>query len=121
MNAAAELNPCFVLYPEQAQCANGSRCWNWFKGSHQKRSRGEPSIIADMTREIIGNYAVDRRRVYVAGLSSGGAMPQHSPMPAATPRWPRQLETSATMRSGPPDPPAIFIGRAMTHAPTGGS
>lgn len=74
MNAAAELNPCFVLYPEQAQCANGSRCWNWFKGSHQKRSRGEPSIIADMTREIIGNYAVDRRRVYVAGLSSGGAM-----------------------------------------------
>jgi poly(hydroxyalkanoate) depolymerase family esterase len=74
MNAMAELNPCFVLYPAQAQRANGSRCWNWFKGSHQKRNRGEPSIIADMTREIIGKYAVDRRRVYVAGLSAGGAM-----------------------------------------------
>jgi poly(hydroxyalkanoate) depolymerase family esterase len=74
MNAAAELNPCFVLYPAQAHRANASRCWNWFKGSHQKRNRGEPSIIADMTRELIGKYAVDRRRVYVAGLSSGGAM-----------------------------------------------
>ncbi len=74
MNAAAELNPCFVLYPAQAHRANGSRCWNWFKGSHQKRNRGEPSIIADMTRELSGKYAVDRRRVYVAGLSSGGAM-----------------------------------------------
>ena len=74
MNAAAELKPCFVLYPAQAQRANGSRCWNWFKGGHQKRDRGEPSIIADMTRELIGKYEIDRRRVYVAGLSSGGAM-----------------------------------------------
>jgi poly(hydroxyalkanoate) depolymerase family esterase len=74
MNAAAELKPCFVLYPAQAQRANGSRCWNWFKGSHQKRDRGEPSIIADMTRELLGKYEIDRRRIYVAGLSSGGAM-----------------------------------------------
>lgn len=74
MNAAAELKPCFVLYPAQAHRANGSRCWNWFKSSHQKRDRGEPSIIADMTRELIGKYELDRRRVYVAGLSSGGAM-----------------------------------------------
>ena len=74
MNAVAELKPCFVLYPAQAQHANGSRCWNWFKVGHQKRDRGEPSIIADMTRELIGKYRIDRRRVYVAGLSSGGAM-----------------------------------------------
>lgn len=74
MNAAAELNPCLVLYPAQAQRANGSRCWNWFKANHQKRGRGEPSIIADMTRELAGKYAIDRRRIYVAGLSAGGAM-----------------------------------------------
>lgn len=74
MNAAAELKPCFVLYPAQAQHANSGRCWNWFKRSHQKRDRGEPSIIADMTREIIAKYDIDPRRVYVAGLSAGGAM-----------------------------------------------
>jgi poly(hydroxyalkanoate) depolymerase family esterase len=74
MNAAAELQPCFVLYPAQAQRANGSRCWNWFKSAHQKRDRGEPSIIGGMTREIIARYGIDPRRVYVAGLSAGGAM-----------------------------------------------
>jgi len=74
MNAVAELKSCFVLYPAQAQRANGSRCWNWFKGNHQKRDRGEPSIIAGMTREIIAKYGIDSRRVYVAGLSAGGAM-----------------------------------------------
>jgi poly(hydroxyalkanoate) depolymerase family esterase len=74
MNAAAELKSCFVLYPAQAQRANGSRCWNWFKGNHQKRDRGEPSIIGGMTREIIAKYGIDSRRVYVAGLSAGGAM-----------------------------------------------
>ncbi len=74
MNAAAELKPCLVLYPAQTQRANGSRCWNWFKGNHQKRDRGEPSIIGGMTREIIAKHGVDSRRVYVAGLSAGGAM-----------------------------------------------
>jgi poly(hydroxyalkanoate) depolymerase family esterase len=74
MNAAAELTPCLVLYPAQAQRANGSRCWNWFKSGHQERDRGEPSIIAEMTREIIARYEIDPRRVYVAGLSAGGAM-----------------------------------------------
>jgi poly(hydroxyalkanoate) depolymerase family esterase len=74
MNAAAELQPCFVLYPAQTQRANGSRCWNWFKSGHQRRDRGEPAIIGGMTREIIARYGIDPRRVYVAGLSAGGAM-----------------------------------------------
>jgi len=74
MNAAAEENNCFVAYPAQAQSANGSHCWNWFKPEDQRRDQGEPSIIADITREIARNYKIDPRRIYVAGLSAGGAM-----------------------------------------------
>lgn len=74
MNTVAEENNCFVAYPGQIQGANGSNCWNWFKAEDQCRNRGEPSIIADITREIIRDYKIDTSRVYVAGLSAGGAM-----------------------------------------------
>ncbi len=74
MNAIAEQNDCFVVYPAQARAANGSNCWNWFKTTEQQRDRGEPSIIADITRDVVREYRIDPRRVYVAGLSAGGAM-----------------------------------------------
>ncbi len=64
----------FVLYPAQNSQANPSRCWNWFKRSHQQRDLGEPALLADMTRSVIERYAIDRQSVYVAGLSAGGAM-----------------------------------------------
>jgi poly(hydroxyalkanoate) depolymerase family esterase len=74
MNALAEEGGYFVLYPAQTQGANGSRCWNWFKRANQRRGKGEPAILAGMTRECMSRYAIDPRRVYVAGLSAGGAM-----------------------------------------------
>lgn len=74
MNNAAEENNCFVVYPEQTKNANGSQCWNWFQPGDQRRDQGEPSILADITREIARNYKIDTSRVYVAGLSAGGAM-----------------------------------------------
>jgi poly(hydroxyalkanoate) depolymerase family esterase len=74
MNEAALAQGCFVLYPEQSTQANPQRCWNWFKHSHQERGRGEPAMLAAMTREVMASHRIDPARVYVAGLSAGGAM-----------------------------------------------
>ena len=74
MNEAALEQGFVVLYPAQAQDANPSRCWNWFKHNHQERGRGEPAVIAGMTREVMKAHGIDPRRVYIAGLSAGGAM-----------------------------------------------
>ncbi|MDB5872073.1 MAG: Esterase, depolymerase [Ramlibacter sp.] len=74
MNELARAQGFFVLYPEQSQQANPQRCWNWFKHSHQQRGRGEPALLAGMTREVMQGQSIDAARVYVAGLSAGGAM-----------------------------------------------
>src|SRR5918997_438416 len=74
MNTLAEEHIFLVAYPAQAQGANMNKCWNWFKASDQLRGRGEPSLVAGITRQIIDEYKVADGRVYIAGMSSGGAM-----------------------------------------------
>jgi poly(hydroxyalkanoate) depolymerase family esterase len=74
MNARAAEHNVLVLYPAQARQANAQGCWNWFKHNHQGRERGEPALLAAMAKHIADRHGVDPARIYVAGLSAGGAM-----------------------------------------------
>jgi poly(hydroxyalkanoate) depolymerase family esterase len=74
MDAIAERNGFWVVYPEQTIKANPLRCWNWFDSKHQSREAGEPSILAAIIEEVVSSHNIDSNRVYVAGLSAGVAM-----------------------------------------------
>jgi poly(hydroxyalkanoate) depolymerase family esterase len=77
MNEAADRHGFVVVYPEQQRSENPQGCWNWFLPEHQRRGAGEPAVLAGILQQLLApdaGQAIDAGRLFVAGLSSGGAM-----------------------------------------------
>lgn len=73
-NRLGEEHGFFVIYPEQSFKNNPSRCFNWFQEDDIARDQGEARSIRSMVDHMLLNHPLDPQRVFVTGLSAGGAM-----------------------------------------------
>jgi poly(hydroxyalkanoate) depolymerase family esterase len=116
-----------TLFPEQLAGAHPQRCWRWFEPDHQSADAGEPALLMAMLGEVIAERRVDPGRVYLAGISAGGAMAAvlaatrpdrfagvaiHSGVPYGAARGPE--EAMEAMAGGGPD--AAELGRRLREA-----
>jgi len=63
-----------LLLPEQQRSNNPNGCFNWFRPEQSRRGQGEPLSIRQMIEKSVVDHGIDRRRVFITGLSAGGAM-----------------------------------------------
>ena len=63
-----------LLYPEQQRGNNPNLCFNWFLPGDTQRHAGEVSSIRQMIDAMVATHGIDRDRVFITGLSAGGAM-----------------------------------------------
>ncbi|PTR14255.1 extracellular catalytic domain type 1 short-chain-length polyhydroxyalkanoate depolymerase [Cereibacter azotoformans] len=74
MNAEAERHGLVVAYPHQTRQHNAQGCWNWFRPGDQREDGGEAALLAALAQEVARDFGVTEGRIFVAGLSAGGAM-----------------------------------------------
>ncbi|MES2537689.1 MAG: PHB depolymerase family esterase [Pseudomonadota bacterium] len=73
MNQLAEEKGFAVLYPQQSLRGHPNRCWHWYEKSTQDGG-GDVAMIASIIEKVVRKHAMDRSRVYIAGLSAGASM-----------------------------------------------
>ncbi len=95
-NKLAKLHQFYVLYPEQIIINNAENCFNWYRSNDQSRDKGEPYSIMEMITYLKKNKNIDSTRIYIVGLSAGGAM--SSIMMAV---YPEVFDKGGVMAGGP--------------------
>ncbi|MDF2447954.1 MAG: hypothetical protein K0R26_458 [Bacteroidota bacterium] len=109
-NKLAKLHQFYVLYPEQIMINNPENCFNWYRAADQSRNKGEPGSIMQMITHLKKNKNIDSARIYIIGLSAGGAM--SSIMMAV---YPEVFDKGGVMAGGPYKSAESFMkaGQAM--------
>lgn len=70
----AERHGFALLFPQQRRVNNSNLCFNWYHPRDARRGRGEASSISQMVEHMAAQHRLDRSRVFITGLSAGGAM-----------------------------------------------
>lgn len=73
-NVLADKYGFYVVYPQQNLYNNPSLCFNWFYAEDNQKSKGETFSIMEMLNHMVENYPIDKKRVFVYGVSAGAAM-----------------------------------------------
>ena len=91
-----------LLLPEQQRSNNPNGCFNWFQPAHSRRDQGEPLSIRQMIEKSVVDHGIDRRRVFITGLSAGGAMTSN--MLACYPKYLPEARSLRDFHTAPPRP-----------------